>query len=244
MYIDTQSIYGAGSASLSYCQRLENLDSLASTLEPGRAPETEPWQSSVRYPTPRMSDELDDPEAGDHYVSAASYQRLLKARDNLRDAAVHNAEKAERRAFREYAKEKMRERGAQLSLQRRLQLEKNAQLVAAQQSYRAEAVAVRRAQHDDERGKREEMKQRYVEQGKELTRREREQEERTRASIEAVRQEREAATIEMRTQLKALKQQVDQTTLLAKRDLVSRVRADTSDEKIRHAKIYSLNVRY
>jgi len=177
-------------------------------------------------------------------VPIASFTRLMYVRSLQQEAAALKAQQEERRNFRNEQRDKVRLRGVALHMQAQRQRQRNNEKIERLQVEHRNEAEERKAVLEKEKAKRVEHHQRYEEHGRKLTQLEKEQMVRSRAAVEAVRLQREAETVSMRTDLKEQKEAVDAANLASARSLVERVRADTSHEKIRKAKSHFVNARW
>ena len=177
-------------------------------------------------------------------VPMASFAKLMHVRDMQKQAAAQRAEQDELRRLREELREKNRLRGATLRSQRQQQQQ---QIVAVREKMQREHrgdVDARKHDLENEKSTRAAAQKRYEEHARQLTKHEKEQMAKSRDAVEQARLKREAETMHMRTGLKELKEAIDDANLAALRKQVQRVRADTSDEKIRRAKSQCINARW
>ena len=177
-------------------------------------------------------------------ISAASYSRLMQASEKMASARAQQAEREARGTFKASQRENIRQRGAQLSRERVQQLRGNS---AQKERLRTEGVerkVARSKAYAAEQERRKAEQKLYEEHGLYLAKLEREQEERARAAVEAARLKREEETMQMRKELKELKESVDDTILGENQALVAQVRADTAHEKIRKAKTHFVMARW
>lgn len=177
-------------------------------------------------------------------INLASYRRLRTVQEKQLAAREAKDEREERRQFAEMLKNAQKARGQALRDQAKIQHRKNRATINGrrEENYRR-GESIRR-EREEGKVQVDHAQEAWRQHGKQLNAEFAQFEVRKRAAIEAHRRKILEETIALRTDLKSQKDAVDATNLAINRARVARVRADTSDEKIRLAKSQFIDARW